>query len=67
MKIVHVAEAFAGGIVVFVKSLVENLSNDEHIIVHGERAHVTSFTDIRKQFARTNARFVRWHSAPTCG
>jgi len=63
MKIVHVAEAFAGGIVVFVKSLVENLSNDEHIIVHGERAHVTSFTDIRKQFARTNARFVRWHSA----
>lgn len=63
MKIVHVAEAFAGGIVVFVKSLVENLSDDEHIIVHGERAHVTSFTDIRKQFARTNARFVRWHSA----
>jgi glycosyltransferase involved in cell wall biosynthesis len=63
MKIVHVAEAFAGGIVVFVKSLVENLPNDEHIIVHGERAHVTRFTDIRKQFARTNARFVRWHSA----
>ena len=63
MKIVHVAEAFAGGIVVFVKSLVENMPNDEHIIVHGERAHVTSFTDIRKQFARTNARFVRWHSA----
>lgn len=63
MKIVHVAEAFAGGIVVFVKSLVENLPNDEHIIVHGERAHVTSFTDVRKQFARTNARFVRWHSA----
>jgi glycosyltransferase involved in cell wall biosynthesis len=63
MKIVHVAEAFAGGIVVFVKSLVENLPEDEHIIVHGERAHVTKFTDIRKQFARTNARFVRWHSA----
>lgn len=63
MKIVHVAEAFAGGIVVFVKSLVENMPNDEHIIVHGERAHVTRFTDIRKQFARTNARFLRWHSA----
>jgi glycosyltransferase involved in cell wall biosynthesis len=63
MKIVHVAEAFAGGIVMFVKSLVENLSDDEHIIVHGERANVTSFTDIRKKFARTNARFVRWHSA----
>jgi glycosyltransferase involved in cell wall biosynthesis len=63
MKIVHVAEAFAGGIVVFVKSLVENMPDDEHIIVHGERAHVTRFTDIRKQFARTNARFVRWHSA----
>jgi glycosyltransferase involved in cell wall biosynthesis len=63
MKIVHVAEAFAGGIVVLVKSLVENLPEDEHIIVHGERAHVTRFTDIRKQFARTNARFVRWHSA----
>lgn len=63
MKIVHVAEAFAGGIVVFVKSLVENLPEDEHIIVHGEREHVTKFTDIRKQFSRTNARFVRWHSA----
>lgn len=63
MKIVHVAEAFAGGIVVFVKSLVENMPDDEHIIVHGERAHVSRFTDIRKQFARTNARFVRWHSA----
>lgn len=63
MKIVHVAEAFAGGIVVLVKSLVENLPEDEHIIVHGERAHVTKFTDIRKQFARTNARFVRWQSA----
>jgi glycosyltransferase involved in cell wall biosynthesis len=63
MKIVHVAEAFAGGIVVFVKSLVENLPNDEHVIVHGERAHVTSFTDVRKQFAQTNARFVRWRSA----
>ncbi len=63
MKIVHVAEAFAGGIVVLVKSLVENLPEDEHIIVHGERAHVTRFTDIRKQFARTNARFVRWQSA----
>jgi glycosyltransferase involved in cell wall biosynthesis len=63
MKIVHVAEAFAGGIVVFVKSLVENLPTDEHIIVHGERAHVTCFTDVRKQFAQTNARFVRWRSA----
>lgn len=63
MKIVHVAEAFAGGIVVFVKSLVENLPDDEHIIVHGERAHVTSFNDVRKQFSQTNARFVRWHSA----
>jgi len=58
-----VAEAFAGGIVVLVKSLVENLPDDEHIIVHDERAHVTKFTDIRKQFARTNARFVRWQSA----
>src|SRR5688500_7253258 len=63
MKIVHVIEAFAGGIVVFVKSLFENLPTDEHIIVHGERAHVTSFTDVRKQFAQTNARFVRWRSA----
>ena len=63
MKIVHVAEAFAGGIVVFVKSLVENLLTDEHIIVHGERVYVTSFSDVRKQFAQTNARFVRWRFA----
>src|SRR4051812_30426883 len=63
MKIVHVAEAFAGGIVDFVKSLVENMPEDLHIIIHGERAHVTAIDEIKKRFNKTNVRFIRWQSA----
>ncbi|MDP4147898.1 MAG: glycosyltransferase [Bacteroidota bacterium] len=63
MKIVHVVEPFASGIAVFVKSLVENLSNDQHIIVHGEREYVMSFADVKQHFPKDNVRFIRWRSA----
>lgn len=63
MKIVHVAEPFAGGIVAFVKSLVNNLSGDLHIIVHGERAHVMTAAEAKKQFRKANVRFIHWRSA----
>lgn len=63
VKIVHVVEPLAGGIVTFLKSLVENLSSDSHIIVHGERIKVMPFPEVRRQFSRSNVRFIRWRSA----
>ncbi len=63
MKIVHVAEPFAGGIVAFVKSLVNDLPGDLHIIVHGERAHVMTAAEAKKQFSKSNVRFIHWRSA----
>jgi glycosyltransferase involved in cell wall biosynthesis len=63
MKIVHVVEPFASGIAEFVKSLVENLKDDTHIIVHGERDHVMKFSDVIRNFPKKNVRFIRWKSA----
>lgn len=63
MNIVHVAEPFAGGIIPFLKSLVENMPDDRHIIIHGERAHVISLQEAKKQFRKSNVRFIHWQSA----
>ncbi len=63
MKIVHVIEPLAGGLITFLKSLVENMPGDSHIIVHGEREQVISFTEAKKQFSFPNVRFIRWKSA----
>ncbi|MEP6746310.1 MAG: glycosyltransferase [Bacteroidota bacterium] len=63
MKIVHVVEPLAGGIVTFLTSLVENLPDDIHIIVHGQREHITPLSVVKKQFSFTNVRFIRWVSA----
>ena len=63
MKIVHVVEPFASGIAEFVKSLVENLSEDTHIIIHGERDYVMKFNEVVRHFPKKNVRFLRWKSA----
>lgn len=63
MKIVHVVEPFASGIAVFVKTLVETMREDAHIIIHGERAEVTPFIQVKQQFRQSNVRFIRWRSA----
>jgi glycosyltransferase involved in cell wall biosynthesis len=63
MKIVHVAEAFAAGIAVFINSLVENMKDDEHIVIHGEREWVMKSEDVKKIFSTPNVRFIRWPSA----
>ena len=62
MKIVHVVEPLAGGMVTFLSSLMENLPEDTHIIVHGSREHSTPLSDVKKLFA-SNVRFIRWPSA----
>ncbi|HEY4063427.1 MAG TPA: glycosyltransferase [Puia sp.] len=63
MKIVHVVEPFASGIATFVRSLVENLQDDIHIIVHGEREYVMSSAEVKMDFPKSNVRFIRWKSA----
>jgi glycosyltransferase involved in cell wall biosynthesis len=63
MKIVHVVEPFASGIATFVRSLAENLRDDLHIIVHGEREYVMKSALVKMDFPKENTRFIRWKSA----
>ena len=63
MKIVHVVEPFASGIAVFVKSLVDNMKDDFHIIIHGERESVMKAAEVRKSFTGANVRFIKWNHA----
>ena len=63
MKVVHVVEPLAAGMVTFLTSLVENLPDETHLIVHGQREHATPISIVKKQFAYPNVRFIRWPSA----
>jgi len=63
MKIVHVVEPFASGIAAFVQSIVQNLRDDHHIVIHGEREYVMSSAEIIKYFPEDNVQFIRWRSA----
>lgn len=63
MIIVHIVEPFASGIAVFVRSLVEVMPDDTHIVVHGERKEEIAADEVKKKFPRHNVRFIRWSSA----
>lgn len=63
MKIVHVIEPLAGGMVTFLTSLVENLPDETHLIVHGQREHITPLQDVKNQFSSGKTYFIRWPSA----
>ncbi|MEO8116660.1 MAG: glycosyl transferase family 1, partial [Bacteroidota bacterium] len=60
MKIIHVAEAFEGGIIEIIRLLSRHLPEFEHIIVHGNRN--INFEKIKITFPE-NVRFINWHSA----
>lgn len=60
--IVHVVEPFASGIATFIRSLVENLPQDYHVIIHGERPEVMESDEVKKLFPRNNIRFIHWKS-----
>ncbi len=62
MKIVHVVEPFVGGIVTFINSLVKNLNDDKHIIIHGEREELLPLAEVKKQFSYSNVKFLPWKS-----
>lgn len=63
MVIVHIVEPFASGIAVFVRSLVEVMPDDTHIVVHGERREEIRAEEVKKKFPRQNVRFIRWSNA----
>lgn len=63
MTVVHIVEPFVSGIAVFVRLLAESMPKDRHIIVHGERAHVMSASEVKKDFSGLNVSFIRWKSA----
>jgi len=63
MKIVHVVEPLAGGIVSFMMSLVKNMPADSHLIVHGRRELAMPLADVKRQFHFPNVKFLLWRSA----
>ena len=63
MRIVHVVEPFASGIATFVRSLVNGMPEDRHIIVHGERDQVMRSETVIMDFPKHNVEFIRWRSA----
>jgi glycosyltransferase involved in cell wall biosynthesis len=63
MKIVHIVEPFASGVAVFVRQLVENMPQDQHLIIHGERPSISSAAEVKKTFSTKNVKFIRWHFA----
>jgi len=63
MKIIHIVEPFASGVAVFVRSLVENLHSDHHVIIHGERASVSKAEEVKALFQSSNVEFVKWKFA----
>lgn len=62
MKIVHIVEPFAAGLVTFIKTLVENHPDEEIVIIHGERKNVTPAEEIKKQF-HAKVKFFRWENS----
>lgn len=62
MRIVHVVEPFASGVVTFVKSLVVHMPSDYHIVVHGERPEVMERADVKKLFPPHKVKFIHWRS-----
>lgn len=62
MTIVHVLDPFAGGLATFLRLLTEQLHNDYHIIIHGERNDIADFKEVRSVFPKKNIRFIQWKS-----
>ncbi len=62
MNIVHVLDPFGGGLATFLRLLTEQLNDDYHIIVHGERKELVDPKDVKRFFPKKNIRFVHWKS-----
>ncbi|WP_432647348.1 glycosyltransferase [Mitsuokella sp.] len=60
MKIVHVTECLAGGVLTFLVNLTSQLDDDEHIIIYGKRDNTPA--DVQKMFG-PNVSLIYWENA----
>jgi glycosyltransferase involved in cell wall biosynthesis len=60
MVIIHIVEPFAAGVATYIKSLAENMMDNTHIIIHGERSNLTAAAEVKKYFPKNNVKFIRW-------
>jgi len=60
MVIIHIVEPFAAGVATYIKSLTENMMDNTHIIIHGERSNLTAAAEVKKYFPKNNVKFIRW-------
>ncbi len=60
MKIVHVAESFAGGVLDFLVDLINSMSSDEHIIIYAQREHTPKKF---KHLFPPETQFILWEDA----
>jgi glycosyltransferase involved in cell wall biosynthesis len=60
MVIIHIVEPFAAGVATYIKSLTENMTDNTHIIIHGERNNLTAAAEVKKYFPKNNVKFIRW-------
>ncbi len=61
MKIVHVMECFAGGTFNFLVDLINELSNEEHIVIYGTNRENTPKNF--KGLFNKNVKFIKWETA----
>lgn len=62
MKIVHVVEPLATGINTFILQLTRNISDAEHIVLHGIRKEGQNIDEIKAEYPK-NTRFIHWENA----
>jgi glycosyltransferase involved in cell wall biosynthesis len=60
MVIIHIVEPFAAGVATYIKSLTENMLDNTHIIIHGERNNLTAAAEVKKYFPKNNVKFIHW-------
>lgn len=62
MKVVHVVEPFSSGIVTFIINITRELSEHEHLVIHGKRTTEDDITSVRKRFD-SDVSFKLWKYA----
>lgn len=60
MTVVHLAEAWGGGVYYLIKNLVEQTPTLNHIIIHGNRKEIVN--NFSKEFP-SNVKFINWKYA----
>lgn len=62
MRILHVVEPFSSGIITFVIHLTAELSEHDHIVLHGSRETEDNIYKVRKRFSE-KVSFLNWKNA----